>query len=98
MGSISQFLGWQSLRDCLLEVQEDDARENVVEQDAPLSPSRSQASAHSVRRTPMDPRGPESVSSRVPKEPSALMQDPFAAISNQRKRKAHQEMFEAFIG
>ena len=64
-GSVSQFLGWQSLRDHLLEVQEDDARENVVEQDAPLSPSRSQASAHSVRRTPMDPKGPESVSSRV---------------------------------
>ena len=92
-GSVSPFSGRQSLRDRLLEVQEDNARENVVEQDAPLSPSRSQASAHSVRRTPMDPKGPESVSSRVPKEPLALMQDPFAAISNQRKHKVHQETF-----
>merc|ERR1712240_487859 len=46
----------------------------------------------------MDPKEPESISSRVPKEPLALMQDPFAAISNQRKCRAHQEMFEAFIG
>ena len=97
-GSVSQFLGWQSHRDRLLEVQEDNVRENVVKQEARLSPAKSQASAHSVRRTPMDPKGPESVSSRVPKEPSALMQDPFATISNQRKRKAHQETFEVFIG
>ena len=90
--SASQFLG-QSQRDCLMEVQEEDPRANVVEPDAPLSPSRSQASAHSVRRTPVDPKGPESISSRVPMEPSALMQDPFAAISNQRKCKAHQETF-----
>ena len=96
--SSSQFLGRQSLMDRLMEVQEDDTGVNVDEPDAPLSPSRSQASAHSVRRTPVDPKGPESVSSRVPMEPLALMQDPFAAISNQRKRKAHQEIFEAFIG
>ena len=46
----------------------------------------------------MDLKGPESISSRVPMEPSALIQDPFATISNQRKRKVHQETFEAFIG
>ena len=96
--SVSQFLGRQSLRDRLMEVQEDDARENVIEPYAPLSPSRRQASAHSVRRTPMDPKGLESISSRTPKEPLALMQDPFATISNQRKCKANQETFEAFMG
>ena len=46
----------------------------------------------------MDPKDPESFSSRVPKEPLALMQDPFAAISNQRKCKVHWETFEAFKG
>ena len=76
--STSQFLGRKSLRDCLMEVQEDNPGENEVEQEAPLSPSRSQAPAYSVRRTPMDPKGPESISSRVPKKPLALMQDSFA--------------------
>ena len=81
-----------------MEVQEEDPRENVDEPDAPLSPNRSQASAHSVRRTPSVPKGPQSVSSRTPKEPSALMQDPFATITNTKKCKAHQETFEAIIG
>ena len=81
-----------------MKVVEEDVRVNVVEQDTPLSPSRSQASAHSVRRAPVDPKGPESVSSRVLMEPSALMQDPFGTISNQRKCKVHQETLEAFIG
>ena len=70
----------------------------MVEQEAPLSPSRSQASVHSVRRTPKYPRGPERVSPRVLEDPLALTHDPFAAITNTRKRKAHQETFDAFVG
>ena len=58
-----------------MEVQEEDPRANVVEQDAPLFPSKSQASAHSVRRTPVDSKGLESLTlaaeifggSRLPK-------------------------------
>ena len=70
--STSQFSG-ESQKDHLMEVQKEDPRANVVEPDAPFSPSRSQAFAHSVRRTPRDPKGLESVSFRVPMEPSALM-------------------------
>ena len=56
----------------------------MIEQEAPLSSSRSQASVHSVRRTLEDP--------------IALTHDPFAAITNSRKHKAHQETFDVFVG
>ena len=103
-GTVSQFSGWQSPRDRLLKFQEDNIRENEVEHEAPPShhdensPSRSQASSHSVRRPPKYLRGLESSSSRTLEDPLALMHDPFAAISNTMKRKGHQEMYEAFIG
>ena len=102
-GTVSQFLGRQSPRDCLLEFQEDNIQGNEVEHEAPPSlheknsSSRSQASSHSVRRTPKYPRGPESVSSRTLDDPLALTQDPFVTITNSRKHKAHQEAFEPFI-
>ena len=101
-GTVSQFLGRQSPRDCLLEFQEDNIRENEVEHEAPPShhdensPSRSQASSHSVRRTPKYPSDLESSGSRISEDPLALTHDPFATISNTRKRKAHYETFEAF--
>ena len=90
-GTISLFLGQQSPKDCLLEFQEDNIWENEVEHEAPLliimriPTSRSQVSSHSIRRTPKNPGNPESITSRIPEDPLALMHDPFAAISNTRK-------------
>ena len=83
----SQFSEWQSLRNRLLEVRDDkNLWEDEIEDNA-LSPSRSQVS--SPRRTHKHPRDPESVSSRNPEDALALTHDPFATISNLRKRKAH---------
>ena len=103
-GTVSQFSGQQSLRNSLLEFQEDNIWKNEAKHEAPPShhdgnsPNRSQVSSHSIRRTPKYPRDPESGSSRNSEDPLALTHDPFAAISNTRKHKAHWKTFEVFIG
>ena len=99
----SQYSEQQSLRNRLLEVQDDkNLRDNEVEDNAlsshhgENSPSRSQVSSPSMRRTHSCPKGPESVRSRIPEGTLALTHDPFTTISNLRKCKAHSEVFEAF--
>ena len=101
--SVSGFSMDQSVRNCLQEVEDDNVQEDEIE-GPPLSPHqgettplRDQLSLPPIRR-PLRPPGPESLSSRSQEGILALMHDPFGAILNHRKHKAHSEVFSTFTG